>query len=166
MESRSAILSEWSSLKWPSAQAENRSRSCQPFNSANLVRIACAATETQARGIKRPVRSSPNPTRRVGKRKRIPTGNRFLILHRSWRTTLAWRVETRLISTFEFRNILEDKRRDESRRGTHECVRYVSVRMACEKCWLALLRFVYDNGAGLHHPAHFVDGDLNVVQRV
>src|SRR5436853_3889009 len=28
------------------------------------------------------------------------------------------------------------------------------------------LRFVYYNSAGLHHPAHLVDCDLNVVQRI
>src|SRR5258708_18925863 len=164
MESRSAILSEWSSLRWQSAQAESRCRSCRPFNSANSVRIACAATETQAKGINRPVRSSPNPTRLVGKRKRkrIPTGNRVLILHRSWRTheCMACRDLSRP-SSFEM-----------SLRTSVETSLDAARTSACGTLafeWVVRnvgLRFVYYNGAGLHHPAHFVDCGLDVVQRI
>src|SRR5258708_13732209 len=42
------------------------------------------------------------------------------------------RAVSRLFSTlFEFRNILEVEHRDESRCGTHECVRYVGIRVYC-----------------------------------
>src|SRR5258708_7820692 len=166
MESRSAILSEWSSLRWRSAQAESRSRFCRPFNSANSVRIAYAATETQAKGTKRPVRYSPNPTRLVGKRKRkrkrIPTGNRFLLLHRSWRTHEC--VPCRDLS----RHLLCVENFRSKRRESLDAARTSACgTLAFE--WVVRnvgLRFVYYNGAGLHHPAHLVDCDLNVVQRV
>src|SRR5258708_19496285 len=62
------------------------------------------------------------------------------------------RAVSRLFSTlFEFRNILEVEHRDESRCGTHECVRYVRYKSILFPAYLPDV----NAPASLHPPTDF-----------
>src|SRR5437588_6432817 len=77
---------------------------------------------------------------------------KFALVNRSERSarTLACRVETRL-DTFFLGNEIQKQASRKSRHGTHECVRYVSARMACEKPCLSEVLHQQDVASALVH---------------